>query len=49
MLLSSGYYEFVDDNDGLCLNVPTTTAGQQLQINTCNASTSESWKLTIVN
>jgi glucosylceramidase len=47
VLLSSGYYEFIDHNSGLCLNVPngTTTNGQQLQINTCNGSTSEAFKL----
>ena len=47
VLLSSGYYEFIDRNSGLCLNVPngTTTNGQQLQINTCNGSTSEAFKL----
>ena len=47
ILLSSGYYEFVDRNSGLCLNVPggATTNGLQLQINTCNGSTSESFKL----
>ena len=47
VLLSSGYYEFIDRNSGLCLNVPggATTNGLQLQINTCNASTSEAFKL----
>jgi O-glycosyl hydrolase/fibronectin type 3 domain-containing protein len=48
--LSSGYYEFIDHNSGLCLNVPngSNTNGLQLQINTCNASTSESFTLTQV-
>jgi glucosylceramidase len=47
VLLSTGYYEFIDRNSGLCLNVPgdATTNGLQLQINTCNGSTSESFKL----
>ena len=47
VLQSNGYYEFKDHNSGLCLNDPngTTTNGQQLEINTCNGSTSESWKL----
>ena len=47
VLLSTGYYEFKDRNSGLCLNDPngSTTLNQQLQINTCNGSTSESWKL----
>jgi O-glycosyl hydrolase len=45
--LSTGYYEFIDHNSGLCLNVPggATTNGLQLQINTCNGSTSESFTL----
>jgi len=40
-----------DRNSGLCLNDPngTTANGQQLQINTCNGSTSESWALHLVN
>jgi hypothetical protein len=48
--LSSGYYEFIDHNSGLCLNVPngSNTNGLQLQINTCNASTSESFTLTAI-
>jgi glucosylceramidase len=47
VLLSTGYYEFIDRNSGLCLNVPAgaTTNGLQLQINTCNGSTSESFRL----
>ncbi len=47
VLQSSGYYEFIDHNSGLCLNVPggVTTNGQQLQINTCNGSTSEAFTL----
>jgi glucosylceramidase len=47
VLLSTGYYEFIDHNSGLCLNVPngSTTNGLQLQINTCNGSTSESFRL----
>jgi glucuronoarabinoxylan endo-1,4-beta-xylanase len=46
--LSSGLTEFIDENSGLCLNFPTTTAGQQMQINTCNGSTSEEFSLTPV-
>ncbi len=48
VLQSSGYYTFIDHNSGLCLNVPSgaTTNGLQLQINTCNGSTSEAFKLT---
>jgi O-glycosyl hydrolase len=50
VLLSTGYYEFKDRNSGLCLNVPsgTTTLNQQLQINTCNGATSESFKLSAI-
>ena len=50
VLLSTGYYEFKDRNSGLCLNDPngSTTLNQQLQINTCNGSTSESWKLSAI-
>jgi glucosylceramidase len=49
-VLSSGYYEFIDRNSGLCLNVPggANTNGLQLQINTCNGSTSESFTLNVV-
>lgn len=45
--LSTGYYEFVDMNSGLCLNVPngTTTNGLQLQISACIGATSESFQL----
>ena len=45
VLLGAGYYEFIDRNSGLCLNVPNNNNNQQLQINTCNGSTSESFKL----
>lgn len=45
--LSNGYYEFSDEHSGLCLNVPngSTSNGLQLQIDTCNGSASESFKL----
>jgi len=51
VLLSNGYYQLKDRNSGLCLNDPngTTANGQRLQINTCNASTSDSWALHLVN
>jgi glucosylceramidase len=45
--LASGYYEFIDRNSGLCLNSPNSNNNQQLQINTCNGSTSESWQLNL--
>ena len=50
VLLSTGYYEFVDRNSGLCLNVPggAATNNLQLQINTCNGATSESFKLNAI-
>jgi len=45
VLQSNGYYEFIDHHSGLCLNFPSTSNGQQLQINTCNGSSSEMFKL----
>jgi glucosylceramidase len=45
VLLGSGYYEFIDHNSGLCLNAPNSNNNQQLQINTCNGSTSEAFQL----
>jgi hypothetical protein len=50
VLLSTGYYEFIDHNSGLCVNVPggAATNNLQLQISTCNSSTSESFKLNAV-
>jgi len=47
-LLSTGYYEFIDDNSGLCVSDPnsSTTSGQQLEIETCSSAASESWTLT---
>jgi glucosylceramidase len=45
VLLSSGYYEFIDRNSGLCLNLPNSNNNQQAQINTCNGTTSEAFKL----
>ena len=48
--LASGYYEFIDRNSGLCLNIPggANTNGLQLQINTCNGATSESFTLNVI-
>ncbi|NYF91540.1 RICIN domain-containing protein [Tunturiibacter empetritectus] len=47
VLLATGYFEFIDQNSGLCLNVPSgaPTNSLQLQINTCNGSTSEAFKM----
>lgn len=47
VLLSSGYYEFVDFNSGLCLTVPggATTNGLQLQISACSGAPSQSFVL----
>jgi glucuronoarabinoxylan endo-1,4-beta-xylanase len=49
-LLSTGYYEFIDHNSGLCVSDPngSTTSGQQLEIETCNGAASESWALDLV-
>jgi glucosylceramidase len=48
VLMANGYYEFVDSNSGLCLYVlgGATTGGLQLEINTCNQSSSELFALT---
>jgi hypothetical protein len=45
--LGSGYYQFVGQGSGLCLTVPgsSTANGVQLQISTCNGSTSQAFKL----
>jgi Alpha-L-arabinofuranosidase B, catalytic/Carbohydrate binding module (family 6)/Ricin-type beta-trefoil lectin domain-like len=42
---SAGYYTFVPDNSSLCLDAPSTASGVQLQQNTCNGSTAESFSL----
>jgi len=42
---SSGTYTFAADNSGLCIAVPSTTSGAQLEQNTCNGSTSEAFTL----
>jgi hypothetical protein len=42
---SSGYYTFTPDNSSLCLAVPSTTSGAQLDQNTCNGSTAEAFSL----
>jgi hypothetical protein len=46
--LGSGYYELEARNSGLCLDVPSssTSNGVQLQQYTCSGSTAEAWKLT---
>ena len=48
VMLSNGYYEFVDTNSGLCLDVPdgASTTGLQLQINLCNQSSEELFAMT---
>jgi lysophospholipase L1-like esterase len=43
--LSSGNYEFIDLDSGLCLYVPNSNNNQQLELNTCNGSASESFTL----
>jgi len=42
---SSGYYTFVADNSSLCLDAPSTSSGVQLEQNTCNSTTAESFSL----
>jgi hypothetical protein len=42
---SSGYYTFTPDNSSLCLAVPSTTSGAQLDQNTCNGSTAQAFSL----
>jgi hypothetical protein len=45
VLGSSGYYTFAADNSGLCLEVPSTSSGAQLEQYTCNSSTAEAFSL----
>jgi hypothetical protein len=45
--LGSGYYKFVGQGSGLCLDVPgnSTATGVQLEIYTCNGTTAQAFKL----
>jgi hypothetical protein len=45
--LGNGYYKFVGQGSGLCLDVPgaSTANGVQLQIYTCNGTTAQAFKL----
>jgi hypothetical protein len=45
--LGSGYYKFVGEGSGLCLDVPgnSTASGVQLEIYTCNGTTAQAFKL----
>ena len=45
--LGNGYYEFVSQGSGLCLDVPgnSTANSVQLQIYTCNGTTAQAFKL----
>ncbi|MGD0941757.1 MAG: carbohydrate-binding protein [Terracidiphilus sp.] len=45
--LGSGYYKFVGQGSGLCLDVPSasTANGVQLQIYTCNGTAAQAFKL----
>jgi Carbohydrate binding module (family 6)/Ricin-type beta-trefoil lectin domain-like len=47
-LESSGYYNFIADNSGLCIDTPSasTTAGVQLQQYTCNSTGAQEFSLT---
>jgi hypothetical protein len=44
--LGSGYYKFVGQGSGLCLDVPANskTVGTQLDIYTCNGTTAQAFK-----
>ena len=46
-LLSSGYYDFVADNSGLCIDVPgsSTSGGVQLQQYGCNSTGAQEFSL----
>jgi hypothetical protein len=46
-LESSGYYNFIADNSGLCIDTPgaSTTAGVQLQQYTCNGTGAQEFSL----
>jgi phenylacetic acid degradation operon negative regulatory protein len=41
----SGYYSFVADNSGLCLEAPSTSSGVQLEQYTCNGTPSQAFSL----
>jgi hypothetical protein len=41
----SGYYSFVADNSGLCIDVPSTSSGVQLEQSTCNGTPSQAFSL----
>jgi hypothetical protein len=45
--LGGGYYEFIGEGSGLCLDVPGNSAasGVQLEIYTCNNTTAQAFKL----
>jgi hypothetical protein len=45
--LGNGYYKFVGEGSGLCLDVPgnSTASGVQLEIYTCNGTTAQAFKL----
>ncbi|HEX3965402.1 MAG TPA: RICIN domain-containing protein [Trebonia sp.] len=44
---SSGYYHFVADNSGLCIDTPgsSTASGVQLQQYTCNGTSAQEFSL----
>jgi len=48
-LESSGYYNFIADNSGLCIDTPaaSTTAGVQLQQYTCNGTGAQEFSLVV--
>jgi hypothetical protein len=42
---SSGTYTFAADNDGLCLDAPSTATGAQLEQETCNSTSAQTFTL----
>jgi hypothetical protein len=42
----SGYYSFVADNSGLCIDAPSTSSGVQLDQYACNGTPSQAFSLT---
>jgi hypothetical protein len=46
---STGFFEFIDHNSGLCVSDPggSTVSGQQVELETCNGSAGELWALNV--
>jgi hypothetical protein len=45
VLQYSGYYTFAADNSGLCIDVPSTSSGAQLEQYTCNGTAAQAFSL----